>query len=424
MTTTSLRNLYLSGALGLLLFEIILGLTGNIGLPISGLVLFMMFYAFSYTVKNTKTLSGLAFTFQIFAFVAFTMYNPSMFTNWGFNTGLLIVPSVQIIMFGMGTKLNLGDFAREFKKPVKIIVGTALGYIIMPLVGWVIIKFYHFPAEVAAGIILIGVCPTGAASNVMTYLAKGNLALALSLTMLATIIAPVATPFIMKIFAGQLIEVKVLGMMISILNMVFVPVIAGLICNKILYGKVDFFEKAGNLVMITLVTFLVGLGLIFVSFPTMLTSLQSGLVLVLWSIAAVSITKMFVARANGPANWMDLVLPKLSLFSIMLYIIITAAIYQQELLTIGLALFVATIAHNFFGFVLGYGAAKAMRLNDADVRAFTIQVGLKNAGVGVALARDALHSGAAGLASLIFGTWMNVAGSTLANYWRQHEPRP
>jgi bile acid:Na+ symporter, BASS family len=421
---TTKRNMFLSGALIMLLAEIFLGLTGKAGQSISGVVLFLMFYAFSYMVKNTKTFSGLAFTFQIFAYVSFTMYFPYLFTNWGFNTKLLIVPSVQLIMFGMGTKLSIADFVREFKKPGKIIIGTALGYIIMPLVGWVIIHVYPFEDAVAAGIILIGVCPTGAASNVMTYLAKGNLALALSLTMLATILAPILTPLIMNLLAGRLIPIDALGMMISIVNMVFVPVSAGLICNKILYGKVDFFEKAGNLVLITALTFLVGFSLIFVSFPAKLTSLQSGLVLVLWSVAAVSITKMFVARANGPANWMDKVLPKLSLFSIMLYIVITAAHNTERLLTVGLALFVANILHNFFGFVLGWSAAKAMRLSDADVRAFTIQVGLKNAGVGVGLAYDVLKSDAAALASLIFGTWMNVAGSTLANYWRQREPRP
>ena len=131
-----------------------------------------------------------------------------MFTDWGFNTKVLIVPSVQIIMFGMGTKLSLADFAREFKKPAKILIGTALGYILMPLAGLLIINvLFTFPAEVAAGIILIAVCPTGAASNVMTYLARGNLALALSVTMLATFISPFATPLIMQLCAGQLIKV-------------------------------------------------------------------------------------------------------------------------------------------------------------------------------------------------------------------------
>jgi BASS family bile acid:Na+ symporter len=117
MTDTSNRNLYLGGALVLMMAEIILIVSGNGALPVSGIALFLMFYAFSCSVKYTKTLSGLAFTFLIFAFVSFTLYFPQVFTNWGFNTRILIVPSVQLIMFGMGTKLSLGDFAREFRRP-------------------------------------------------------------------------------------------------------------------------------------------------------------------------------------------------------------------------------------------------------------------------------------------------------------------
>lgn len=425
MTQASQRNTYLSGALALLLGEGILLFSGKGALPVCGLLLFLMFYAFSYTVKNTKSLAGLAFTFQIAAFCAFTMYFPQIFTDWGFKTTVLIVPSVQLIMFGMGTKLSLADFAREFKKPAKILISTALGYILMPLAGLLIINaFFHFEAEVAAGVILIAVCPTGAASNVMTYLARGNLALALSVTMLATFISPFATPLIMQVCAGQLIKVNTLGMMISILNMVIVPVFAGLVCNKILYGKLPWFAKAGNLVLLAAGCFLTGLALIFVPFPATLTSLQSGLVLVFWTVAAVSFTKMMVGRANGPENWMEMVLPKLSLTSIMLYIIITVAHSKDKLLTIGAALFIATIALNILGFIMGWIAAKMLRLNDEDTRAVVIQVGLKNAGVGVGLAQDVLKSSAAGLASLIFGTWMNVSGSTLANFWRQREPRP
>ena len=99
-----------------------------------------MFYAFSSAVKLTKTLSGLSFTFLIFAYVSFAMYFPYMFTNWGFNTNVLIVPSVQLIMFGMGTKLSLADFAREFKHPLKIVLGTVLGFVLMPLAGLAIIQ--------------------------------------------------------------------------------------------------------------------------------------------------------------------------------------------------------------------------------------------------------------------------------------------
>jgi bile acid:Na+ symporter, BASS family len=120
---------------------------------------------------------------------------------------------------------------------------------------------------------------------------------------------------------------------------------------------------------------------------------------------------------------MEFVLPKLSLASIMLYIVIVSAHNRDSLLSIGPALFVAAIAHNLAGFALGYGSAKALRLNDRDVRTFTIEMGLKNAGLGVGLAYDVLKSETAALASLVQSTWMNVSGSTLANFWRQRPPR-
>jgi BASS family bile acid:Na+ symporter len=403
--------------------ETALLLTGNGALPVSGLVLFLMFFAFSYAVKNTKTLTGLAFTFQIFAFCSFALYFPYMFTNWGFDTKVLIVPSVQLIMFGMGTKLSLADFAREFRKPLKIIIGTALIYLIMPLVALLIINVHGFQPEVAAGIILIGVCPAGAASNVMTYLANGNIALALSITILATLISPLSTPFLMKAYAGQLIAVDTLGMMLSMLNMILVPVAAGLICNKILYGKVPWLQRSASLIAIASVSLVAGVAVALAPFAAGLSSLRSGLVLVLWTVAAVSATACYMKATRGPENWMEMVLPKLSLTSIMLYIVIVAAQNRDTLIAIGPALFVAVIAHNSIGFVLGYASARALRLEDRDVRTYTIEVGLKNAGVGVGLAYDVLKSQAAALAPLIFGTWMNVSGSALANFWRQRPPR-
>jgi BASS family bile acid:Na+ symporter len=426
ISDTAQRNRYLAGALLLMLAVLLLVVTGNGALPVVGVALFAMFYAFAYAVQCTTALSGLSFTLQILAFVAFTLYFPQVFTNWGFNTKILIVPSVQLIMFGMGTKLSLTDFAREFRHPVKILLGSALGFIIMPLVGVLIISTHHFPPEVAAGVILIGACPPGAASNVMTYLARGNLALALSITMLATLAAPFTTPLMMKVFAGQLIAVNVVSMMTGILNMVVVPIAAGLICNKILYSKDAgaWYRQARSLLGFAAVGFVFGVALIFVPFGASVKSLQSGLILVLWAVATVSVTKLLVDRAHGPENWMEMVLPKLSLASIMVYIVIVAAHSRATLLSIGPALFLATVVQNLLGFMMGYASARALRLSDADTRTFTIEVGLKNAGVGVGLAYDVLKSEAAALAPLIFGTWMNVSGSTLANFWRQRPPAP
>ena len=147
MENSAKCKMYLVGALLLAIGETVLILSGHGNLPISGLVLFGIFLALSTSVKYTEKFKGLSFTFLIFACCAFTLYFPEIFTDWGFKTTVLIVPSIQIIMFGMGTKLNLGDFARELSKPLKIFVGTAMVYLLMPLAGLLIIKVYEIPRK-------------------------------------------------------------------------------------------------------------------------------------------------------------------------------------------------------------------------------------------------------------------------------------
>jgi BASS family bile acid:Na+ symporter len=416
-------KMFLALAILLALAEIVILAIDKGGLPVNGLILFIMFYALAFTVQRTQKLKGLSFTMQIFAFVSFTLYFPQLFTNWGFNTNSLIVPSIQIIMFGMGTKLSIADFVRELTKPIKVIIATIMCYVLMPLIALLIIKVYHFPPEVAAGIILVGVGPAGAASNVMTYLAKGNLALSMTVTTLTTLISPLATPFLMKLLAGQLIEVDAVGMMISILNMLFIPVLAGIIINKILYGNLPWTKKDMNIGAMVGISFIVGFGLLFIPFPAILKSLKIGFILIAWAITIVSVTIIVVRRTKGPQNWMDIILPKLSMTAIMLYIVIVAAHNKATLLSIGPALFIAVIVHNLLGFISGYSLSKAFGFNEADSRAITMEVGTKNAGLAVGLAYDVLKSQAAALAPLIFGTWMNISASSLATFWSQREPK-
>jgi BASS family bile acid:Na+ symporter len=423
MKNSGAIKMYLAMAALLAIAEIMLLATRNGKLPISGLLLFAMFYALAFSAQKSEKFKGLSFTLQIFAFVSFTLYFPEMFTNWGFNTNKLIVPSIQVIMFGMGTKLNLRDFIKEFSKPLVVIAGTLMVFVLMPLAAVLIIKVWNFPPEVAAGIILVGACPGGVASNVMTYLAKGNLALSVTVTTFATLLSPLVTPLLMMAFAGQLIAVNATNMMISIVNMILIPIFAGIVANKILYGKLEWVRKDVNMIILAVCTFIAGLILIFIPFPAVIKSLQTGLILVAWAVTIVSVTIIVIRRTNGPEDWMDIVLPKLSLGAIMLYIVIVAAHNKATLLTIGPALFLATIAHNIIGFALGYGTSKALRLSDADVRALTIEVGLKNSGLAVGLAYDVLKSQAAALAPLIFGTWMNISASSLASFWSQRKPR-
>jgi BASS family bile acid:Na+ symporter len=323
----------------------------------------------------------------------------------------------------MGTKLSINDFVKELSRPGKVIIASVMCYVLMPLIALLIIKVYNFPPEVAAGIILLGVGPAGAASNVMTYLAKGNLALSMTVTTLTTLISPLATPFLMKILAGQLIEVDAVGMMVSILNMLFIPVIAGILINNILYGKLTWTKKDGNIILMAVISFIIGFALLFVPFPETLNSLKTGFILIAWAITVVSVTMILVRRSNGPQNWMDIILPKLSLSAIMLYIVIIAAHNKATLLSIGPALFIAMIVHNTLGFISGYSLSKAFGFSEADAVAVTMEVRTKNAGLAVGLAYDVLKSQAAALAPLIFGTWMNISASSLATFWSQREPK-
>ncbi len=356
--TTGKRKLFFNTLLALsfisfiaTIFMIVSGKVAQAGVPFVGTLVLMAFYS-----RGTRILRGNAFTFWVFAFLAAAMYFPWLFTNWGFNTMKLVKPLIQLIMFGMGTKLSVGDFARELKKPKGLFIGTFLVFTIMPFAGFVIAKTFGFEPEVAAGVILIGSCPGGVASNVMAFLAKGNVALSVSITTFATLISPVVTPLLMKIFAGRLINIEFIGMMLSILNMIILPVVAGLIANRFLRSRIA---------------------------------------------------------------WFDRILPLLSMGAILLFVTIVVAHYRDRLLVSALAIIGASIVLNFFGYILGYWSSRAVGLSEKDCRTIAIEVGLKNGGMGMGLAIDVLKSPDAALAPIIFGKWMNISGSTLANYWRQ-----
>lgn len=414
------RRALLTGSIVLFvvtLAMIVIGRGGRAGIP-----MFLAFFAMSQYARLTPTLKGVSFTFLVFAFIAMAMYFPWLFTNWGFTTTVLIVPSVQLIMFGMGTKLSVEDFVREFRRPKGLLVGTALVYTVMPLVGFALAKAFGFPPEVAAGVILIGACPGGAASNVMAYLAKGNVALSVGMTTLATLLAPFVTPPLMSALAGRMIEIPIIGMMLSIMNMIIVPVVAGLIANRILYGGMAWLRNKKAVFGLGIGCIAVALAALGTPFPAAVAGMKSGLVLAFSLIGITTLVKLVVELFGGPKDWMEHILPRFALTAILLYIVIVTGHNYDKLLVVGLALIGAAIIHNFIGFVIGYWLGRLVGLRETDCRTLAIEVGLKNGGMGVGLAINVLKSGDASLASLIFGSWMNISGSTLANFWRQKPP--
>jgi len=298
-----------------------------------------------------------AFSVWVLAAVAVSMYYPSALDSVGdYKLTRLISPLIQIIMFGVGTQLSVGDFARPFQMPKPVFVGVASQYLIMPALGFLIARGFGLEGAVAAGVVLVGACPGGVASNVMCYLARANVALSVTLTAISTLLSPVMTPLAMKVLANQYVEISFQAMMIDILWMIITPVLAGLLVNKLVHGRTAVLDKA---------------------------------------------------------------LPVVSMATIILVISIITANAREKLLDVGATLILAVAIHNFAGYLLGYWGAKLMRLSPEDARVVAIEVGMQNGGMGSALAINVLKSADAALAPAIFGPWMNVTGSALASFWRR-----
>ena len=322
------------------------------------MVLFFLFLAFG--IRGTDRFKGLSFTVLIFAAVSLSMYYPQSFVQVGdFQLKKLIVPLLQIIMFGMGTAMSFNDFYGVVKMPKGVVVGLICQFSIMPLLGFTLATVFNFPAEIAAGVVLIGSSPSGLASNVMAYLAKANVALSVTLTAIATLIAPLMTPILMKYLAGSFVPIDFISMMITIIKIVILPIMLGLIFNYFFHGK---------------------------------------------------------------AKWLDKTMPIISMGGITLIIMIITAAGRDDLLTIGILLIIAAIIHNLMGYLLGYWGCRLLRMKEQDCRTIALEVGMQNGGLASGIALEMGKISTVGLAPAVFGPWMNISGSSLATWWRDKDP--
>jgi len=395
-----------------------------------GPALIVMFASLALYFMSHPFLKSFTFTAWVFAFVAASMVYPTAFGSWfGIDLKILIVPLIQIIMFGMGTTLSVADFGRVFKMPWPVLVGFVLQFSVMPLTGLALAKIFGFEAEIAAGVVLIGSCPGGVASNLMTYLAGGNVALSVTMTSCSTLVSPVMTPFLMDKLAGQFIEINFLSMMFGIINMIIVPIVAGLIANRILYSRHKVFQRGGVLALIGAVSVLLAVGMILWAPSAVFTygeaSLQKdGFIVGLMLTGVVALAKLVISVwLKGPENWMDKALPIVSMAGICYIIAIITARSRDDLMTVGLYLIGASIIHNFVGYILGYWFARAARLDESSCRTVAFEVGMQNGGMASGLAMNVLKSAPAALAPAIFGPWMNVSGSVLATWWHRKPVR-
>lgn len=355
-------------SLGLSVVLGIVGWTEPVGpLCIAGFVLLALH------LGGSKTYSAFAFTAWVSAFVAAAMFYPFAFRSWfGYELKGLMVPLIQVIMFGMGTQLTIADFRRVFTMPRAVIIGMVLQFSVMPFVGKGLAMIFTSNPEVAAGMVLIGSCPGGVASNVMTYLASGNVALSVTMTTCSTLAAPVMTPAMTKLLAGTYVEVKFVAMMLSILNMIILPIVAGLIVNALL---------------------------------TRLSRVHS------------SMKRLSSAIMRT--------LPFVSMFAICYILAIIVSLSRDQLLAGGfvIAILAAVILHNATGYVLGFWGARFLGMNETDSRTVAIEVGLQNGGMASGLAIEVLKSAMAAIPPAIFGSWMNMSGAMLASYWAGKPPK-
>jgi len=371
-------------------------------------------------------LKSYAFTVWVFAFVAASMFYPQAFMTWaGWDLGKLIVPLIQVIMFGMGTTLSVADFTRVLKMPWPVFIGFALQFLIMPLVGFALAKTFGFPDAIAAGVVLIGCCPSGVASNVMSYLARGDVALSVTITSFTTLASPFLTPFLMDKLAGEFIEVNPLKMMFEIINMIIVPIAAGLIANRILFSRRPVFQQGGALALMAGGGLVLVVGILRLA-PTVVfqygdASLQrTGFVVGLLLIATVTGVKLVVSVwLKRPGNWIDKALPLVSMVAICCIIAVITARSRNDLLTVGPWLIGSSMIHNGMGYLMAYWLARAIHLKESACRTVAFEVGMQNGGMASALAMNVLKSPQAALASAIFGPWQNISGSILATYWHR-----
>ena len=260
-----------------------------------------------------------------------------------------------LIMFGMGMTMTPGDFKSILQSPKAVAIGVVAQFMVMPGLAFLLCQLFRLPAEIAIGVILVGCCPGGTASNVITYMAKGNTALSVACTSVSTLLAPLLTPAIFYLLASQWIEINALSMLISILQVVLFPIILGLIVRALLKTKVEGYIQ---------------------------------------------------------------VMPVISVIAIVAIVAAIIAGSKTQILESGLMILGLVALHNGMGYLLGYWASRILKLAEIDCRAVSIEVGMQNSGLGVALA--ATHFAASPITavpSAIFSLWHNISGPALATYW-------
>lgn len=374
----------------------------------------------AFGLGAVPALQGYQYTAWIVAAIVVGMLYPQNVLHWGdfdLRNPWLILIVVQLVMFGMGTQMHLKDFEGVIRTPQGVVVGLLCQFSIMPTMGWLLTRVFDFPLEIAAGIILIGSCSSGLASNVMAYIAKANLPLSITVTAVATLVAPLMTPLLMKFYASTLVELDLLAMMVSIAKIVLAPIGAALLADHLRRAPASTvlvvrLIAVGCLVWLTYVAFGGWQRLSTVLPAHVLTSVG---LLGFFAAAIIVGTVFHVVREIWPS--MQRFMPYLSMFGIVYFTTVTTAAGRDHLLQVGMLLLIAAILHNSAGYVFGYWFSRALGLDRNSARTMALEVGLQNGGMASGIAGEMGKLGTLGLASAVFSPWMNISGSILANIW-------
>lgn len=415
---------------------------------LGGWLLVIAFFCLFMACTRIEALKSLSYTMLILSLVCVAMFYPKPLQGYGDLKFVAFIPlMLQLIMFGVGSQMSIKDFEGVIKMPKAVFVGLATQFTIMPLLGFALSRIFTFngaevavslglahqgqidPAQaqalsgaIAAGVVLIGCSPSGLASNVMCFLARGNLALSVTVAACATMIAPIMTPVLMKLLAGTLVEVSVVAMMHDVIRMLVYPIMAGLLFNAVATARPWRGIQAQLLIFAGLIVVLQTLmGLLKQTDTNAILrsiALTLGLVVILSPLLGAGLRYI----TNGSAEVVKRLMAFFSMGAICVILSVITAANRESLLKIGLLMILVMFLHNIGGYTFGYLIARLFRLDDRSCRTLAIELGQQNGGLANGLAAslpiDAALRTLMGIAPAVFGAIQNITGSALATWWR------
>ncbi|WP_297574828.1 bile acid:sodium symporter family protein [uncultured Campylobacter sp.] len=304
-------------------------------------------------LKNASSLVSKQLAILVVLATLFSLYYPQVGsslvkTSW-------VVYILGIIMFGMGLNVKASDFKELFIRPKFVLIGIGAQFIIMPLIAYILVKGFNLPLGLAIGVVLVGTCPGGTSSNVITYLSKGDVALSVGITSCTTLLAPFMTPILTKLLIGQSIDVNVIAMFLSVVKVVIVPIVLGILAHR-------FLPKIAGL--------------------------------------------------------LKDVLPMISTLGIVAIVIAVVSVSAEKIIAnLGIIVLII-VCHNLFGYLFGFLVGKSVTKDMAKVKALSVEVGMQNSGLATSLALTHFATQPlAAVPGALFSVWHNISGGILASIY-------